>query len=78
LEPAEPTGYAVMVPALPGAFSYGATVEEAMANAREAIALHIEGLRSGGLPVPPESPARLRRPQRLHVQVPAEACHDHP
>jgi predicted RNase H-like HicB family nuclease len=43
LEPAEPTGYAVMVPALPGAFSYGATAEEAMANAREAIALHIEG-----------------------------------
>jgi predicted RNase H-like HicB family nuclease len=71
LEPAEPSGYWVMVPALPGAFSFGATVEEALANAREAIALHIEGLRSAGEPVPTESPARLRRPQRVHVQVAA-------
>ena len=69
LEPCEPNGYAVTVPALPGVLTFGDTVEEAMANAREAIAFHIACLRGDGLPVPAESPARLRRPQRLHVQV---------
>ena len=41
-------GYFVTVPALPGCFSQGATVEEAVNNIREAIELHIEILRENG------------------------------
>ncbi len=46
-------GYAVIVPALPGCFSQGRTVEEAMEHAVEAIEVHIEGLIASGDPVPP-------------------------
>ena len=42
LEPCEEGGYAVYVPALPGCFSQGETREEALANIREAIQLHLE------------------------------------
>jgi predicted RNase H-like HicB family nuclease len=44
LVPDEEGGNTVMVPALPGCISYGETVEKAAANAREAIALHLENL----------------------------------
>jgi predicted RNase H-like HicB family nuclease len=47
-------GHSVMVPSLPGCFSQGRTVEEAKANAAEAIAVHIEGLERSGEPVPEE------------------------
>ena len=45
-------GYSVVVPALPGCFSQGATVEDALANAAEAIEVHIAGLRSAGCLIP--------------------------
>lgn len=35
-------GFSVSVPALPGCYSEGDTVEEALANVREAIAVHLE------------------------------------
>ncbi len=37
-------GYSVAVPALPGCYSQGETVEEAMANIREAAEGHLEAL----------------------------------
>ncbi len=40
--------YGVTVPDLPGCFSAGETLAEAVANAREAIELHIEGLIDAG------------------------------
>ncbi len=40
--------YGVSVPDLPGCFSAGETVEEAMENVREAIGFHIEGLLEDG------------------------------
>lgn len=43
------------VPDLPGCVTTGATLEEIQHNIREAIALHIEGLRAEGLPVPAPS-----------------------
>jgi predicted RNase H-like HicB family nuclease len=40
------------VPAFPGCYSQGETVEEALANAREAIELTIEGMLASGEPIP--------------------------
>lgn len=45
-------GYAVVVPALPGRFSQGDTIEEAIEHAMEAIEVHIAGLRKSGELVP--------------------------
>ncbi len=39
-------GYTVVVPQLPGCISYGKTVEVATKNAKEAIELHLENLKS--------------------------------
>ncbi len=66
LEPAEEGGFAVSVPALPGCFTQGETEEEAIANAREAIQCHIEGMIKAGEAVPDESRLRQRK-----VTVPA-------
>lgn len=44
--------YGVTVPDLPGCFSGGNTVDEALAAAVEAIECHIEGLLLDGQPVP--------------------------
>ncbi len=40
----ENSGYGVIVPDLPGCFSAGSTIEEAIHNAHEAIECHLEGL----------------------------------
>lgn len=42
LEPGDEGGYTVYVPALPGCISEGDTIEEAMANIREAVELYLE------------------------------------
>jgi len=42
LEPSEDGGFTATVPALPGCISEGDTVEQAMANIREAIELYLE------------------------------------
>lgn len=42
LEPSDEGGYTVYVPSLPGCISEGNTVEEALANIREAIELYLE------------------------------------
>ena len=51
----EQGGYWVTVPALPGCVSQGDTLEEAIANAREAIRLHIAGMIEDGESVPEET-----------------------
>lgn len=54
LEPDPDGGYSVSIPALPGCFSEGDTKLEALRNAKEAIELYLEVLRSKGLPIPPD------------------------
>jgi len=44
--------YGVEIPDLPGCFSAGNTLDEAIENAQEAAAFHIEGMLDAGLPVP--------------------------
>jgi predicted RNase H-like HicB family nuclease len=53
----EDSDYGVTVPDLPGCFSAGSTVDEALAMAREAIELHLEGLIEDGQVVP--EPGRI-------------------
>lgn len=48
--------YGVTVPDLPGCFSAGDTLEQALQNAVEAIELHLEGLTEDGGEVPQPSP----------------------
>lgn len=50
----ETESYSVVVPALPGCTSAGLTVEECLANAKEAISGHIACLEAAGMPVPEE------------------------
>lgn len=45
-------GYSVSVPALPGCFSQGDTVEKALEHIREAIELHLSAMVADGEPVP--------------------------
>ena len=42
LEPSDEGGFTVYVPSLPGCISEGETIEEALANIREAIQLYLE------------------------------------
>jgi predicted RNase H-like HicB family nuclease len=42
LEPSDEGGFTAHVPALPGCISEGETVEDALANIREAIELYLE------------------------------------
>lgn len=60
-------GYTVTVPALPGCITEGDTLEEAIANAKEAIALHVECLIADGELVPEEKEPT----QVVHVTVAA-------
>ena len=52
----EGSSYGVTVPDLPGCFSGGATLEEALAAAEEAILSHIEVLLMDGESVPKQRP----------------------
>lgn len=47
-EPQEDGGYYVYAPDLPGLHTQGETLDEAKANAEEALALYVEGLREEG------------------------------
>ncbi|RPH94556.1 MAG: type II toxin-antitoxin system HicB family antitoxin [Lysobacterales bacterium] len=52
------TGFSAYSPDLPGCVSAGDTPEETEDNMREAIAIHIEGLRGEGMSIPlPQSRA---------------------
>jgi predicted RNase H-like HicB family nuclease len=67
IEPDETGDLAVMVPALPGCFTRGATIEECRVRASEAIETHIAGLVADGVPVPEE----IAEPQLTTVTVAA-------
>jgi antitoxin HicB len=63
----EEGGFTVTVPALPGCVTEGATVDECVANAQEAIALYLEDLAAQGEPIPEER----EHPQLIVVDVTA-------
>ena len=49
---AEEGGFWVEVPALPGCYSQGESIEDTLQNVREAIALYLETLRDDGQDAP--------------------------
>ena len=67
LDPDAEAGYTVTVPALPGCVTQGETVDDCVANAREAIELYLDTLASTGQPIPEER----EHPQLLQVTVAA-------
>jgi predicted RNase H-like HicB family nuclease len=55
LTPEEEGGFSVSVPALPGCFTQGETIEEAIEMAKEAISVYIESLEEDGEPIPDDN-----------------------
>ena len=54
IEKAE-NNYAAYVPDLPGCVATGQTIEETEQQIREAVDLHLRGMREDGLPIPEPS-----------------------
>jgi antitoxin HicB len=62
LDPDPEGGFTVTVPSLPSIVTQGESVEQALANAREAIELTLEDMVANGEPIPePVSDARVER-----------------
>ena len=57
----ETSVYGVAVPDLPGCFSAGGSIEEAIMSSHEAIACHLEGLLMDGEPIPERVPLERHR-----------------
>ena len=64
---AEEGGYWVEVPALPGCYSQSETLDDALDNVKEAIALYLEALMDEDMRIPMDSDVVF------HVTVPVEA-----
>ncbi|HRN62526.1 MAG TPA: type II toxin-antitoxin system HicB family antitoxin [Luteimonas sp.] len=61
------TAWGVVVPDLPGCFSAGDTLDEAMANVEEAAAAWIDAALDAGHPIPAPSSAEAVRAQPEHA-----------
>lgn len=55
IEKDKDSDYGITVPDLPGCFSAGSTIEEALENAEEAILTHVEGMLIDNEVIPPPS-----------------------
>lgn len=58
--------YGVTVPDLPGCFSAGTTMEEALTNVVEAIECHLEGMLFDGETIPEAQPVELHQHNKVH------------
>jgi len=65
-------GFGVTFPDLPGCVSFGATGEEALARAEEALSLHLEGMAEDGESFPEPTPV-LDLMERMEGQLPPRA-----
>lgn len=54
MHPAEEGGYWAEIPALPGCYSQGETLEEVMENVKEAVESHVDALKQDNQVVPVE------------------------
>jgi antitoxin HicB len=67
----EDGSYWARVPALPGCFTQGDSVAEAVEHAREAIAGHISALKAVGQPIPEGDAVADEEPIQVTVTVAA-------
>ncbi len=58
---AEEGGYWLEVPALEGCFTQGETMVEVLENAKEAIALYLEGLAQTGKEIPKDEDVKVEK-----------------
>lgn len=58
--------FSAYLPDLPGCVATGDTPDQALANIRDAVQVHLEGLREDGLPIP--------QPEAVSTYVEAEAA----
>ena len=70
IQPAAEGGYWAEVPALPGCFTQGETLEEVTAYIREAIECYLASLIRRGEPFPVEKPSRKAFAFPLSVRAP--------
>ncbi len=66
MHPAEEGGYWVEIPALPGCYSQGETLEKVMENVKEAVESHVDVLKQDNQVVPVERGLMIGK-----VEVPA-------
>lgn len=62
----ETSGYGVSVPDLPGCFSAGDSLDDAIESAHETIACHLEGLLMDGETVPERAPLETHRANKAY------------
>lgn len=72
LSPEPDGGYSVVCPAVPGCVSQGDSLDDALANIREAILFCLEVRRHGGRPPPVETPELIAEEVRACVEDRAE------
>lgn len=73
IEAAEEGGYWAYVPALPGCFTQGETLEQVIAMAKEAIEGFVECLAAHGDPIPVEKTHPRRSSFNIQVRTPTGA-----
>lgn len=65
--------YGVEFPDIPGCFSLGVSVDEAISNAAEALSLHLEGFLEDGEPIPEASQQiAIERPGDIYAMITCE------
>ena len=69
IHPAEEGGFWAEVPALPGCFTQGETIEEITAMAREAIECHVAGLMKDGQAVPLEKRSAKKQQEVFSIPL---------
>lgn len=63
------TDYGITVPDLPGCFSAGESIEDAITQAKEAIECHLEGLLLNGDPIPSAKKIENYRHHRAYKEA---------
>lgn len=61
------SNYAAYIPDLPGCVATGKSIDETKRLLREAVSLHLEGLREDGIPIP--EPSTVAEYLELEVAV---------
>ena len=67
MHPAEEGGYWAEIPALPGCYSQGETLEEVIQNVKEAVESHVDALKQDNQVVPVERGLMIGKVEVLAV-----------